>query len=211
MVAEGRNARVEIYAAESPEPGEGLGERLQGHYQFDREDNQATFGRPSTPYVQFDVRVSGENWTAAGKAPPPREPLVGFTTEQVEAMRRGVNVGVEPFTAIVREQGSLDFYYHPKGQEGMPSTLRQGVVTWPPGSHEVRLMARLKSGQRVLLQNNSASGDGSRDYAFALNRESAPVLGGVALEEIEAFEVETRAYGKPKYLVAKLPPPAPRR
>ena len=104
--------------------------------------------------------------------------------------------------------GSLDLYYEPKDRERRQDTWRKAVVTWDSHNNEARLVAKLRSGQRVLLRGYGEPD--SQYYEFELNQDSEPASQGIALKDIGAFEVETRAYGEPKYLVAKPPPPAPR-
>ena len=206
LVRRGQTARVDIFASTSPEPGRGLGERVQSSraftdgtprpYSFDGAEPHTRFSAPSTPYVQFAVRVSEGKWTLAGSAPPPKEPVGKLRIERIEGARKEIHVG------------SLDLYYEPKDRERRQDTWRKAVVTWDSHNNEARLVAKLRSGQRVLLRGYGEPD--SQYYEFELNQDSEPASQGIALKDIEAFEVETRAYGEPKYLVAKLPPPAPR-
>lgn len=209
-----QNVTVEAYEASSSVPGQGLGRKLGPPWpnKFQRAIGQTVFERPKTDYVQFKLQVSDEGWKKEGEVKPPAEPLETFTPKQLELMESGATVYTRTFTVCIRGSGSLDFFYQTRDGK---HELKQKLVTWPGDGREVRLVARLKSGERIMLHNNGASGgaspaDSGPEYIFSLDKTAEPVLDAlrskVALKDIELFEVETRSYGKPEYLVAKLPP-----
>ena len=94
------------------------------------------------------------------------------------------------------------------------------LATWPEDD-EARVVARLKSGRRVTLPPNSGGrslGEGgiwhnSSGIDFdltahedaAYRNSGAPNSPKILLSEVQAFEIETRGYGDPVYVVAKLP------
>lgn len=204
-----RTARVETYAADSDEPGKGLREKLPGLYPYstNRADNQILFVRPRSQYVQFEITSTGDEWTTAGEIEPPRVALKTYSAQEIDAVHRGTTVIHSAITVILRPGGWLDFYYEPV--QGGPNVLMQKLLTWD-GKQEKRLVGKLKSGKEVVLANNGSSSDGSIEYHFSMSESRGPILDTyqhmTALRDIETFEVQTRSFGKPVYVSAKLPP-----
>jgi hypothetical protein len=213
VINEGRVVNVAVYTSSGSEAGTGLGARLDSGpiYSIRRKMNQILINRPPGDYVQIALSSSATGWTTAGEASPPSVPLIGYTAEQRQQMSRGVNVGVNPFTVIFRANGSMAFFYATPGKD--PSTpenhLEENRAKWTPGN-EVRLMARLKSGDTVELNSNGASSAGDRDFTFYLDRDAHVVLDSsprkIRLTDIGKFVVEQRGFENPRYAVVKLPP-----
>jgi hypothetical protein len=213
VIDEGRVVNVAVYASSGSEAGTGLGARLDSGpvYSIRRKMNQILFNRPPGDYVQIAFSSSATGWTTVGEASPPSVPLIGYTAEQRQQRSRGVNVGVSPFTVIFRANGSMAFFYATPGKDlSTPENhLEENRAKWTPGN-EVRLTARLKSGQTIELSNNGASSVGDRDYTFYLDRNGQAVLESgqtkVKLSDIQQFIVEQRGFEDPRYVVVKLPP-----
>jgi len=209
VAAANENVVVRIFESQTDVPGQNLGTEVSspfGRNQFDREINHAIFVRPKSPYIQFEVRRSNNEWKTIASLDPPSGPFPKFNPEQLEQIRRGVGVGVNAFGVIVRSDGTLDYFIH---HPDLTNSLDRGLAKWNPRDVEMRLMVRLKSGGRRQIFNNGASSSGSIHFDFSLGPGSEPMLESyrtkVFLKDIAKFEVETRGYGKPKYLVAKLP------
>lgn len=213
VLAEGRLIRVGVFATQGNVPGQGIGSRLNSGPtdSISRQMSQILFTRPSGDYVQIAFSTSASAWSLAGEATPPSVPLITYTREQREQMAKGVNVGVSPLTVILRTNGTMAFFYATPGKN--PSTpenhLEENRAKWQAGN-EVRLMARLKSGQTIELSNNGASSLGDRDYTFYLDRNGQAVLESgqtkAKLTDIHQFVVEQRGFEDPRYVVVKLPP-----
>jgi hypothetical protein len=190
IVEAGQTVTIDGYASTSSTPGEGLGAKLEPKFirTFQRQRAQVKFVRQDTEYVQFKIQVSGEDWKKEGEVKPP-------STGAFEVMI---------------QDGALNYLVGPQ------LDAQRGLVTWPADGREVRLMARLKSGDRMKLDNNGAHVGGSDPkftgplFIFRQNNGGQlwldSVRSQVLLKDIEAFEVESRSYSKPQYLVAKLPP-----
>jgi len=209
-----RSAMILPYAADSDRPGEGLRDLAPGYLQYkvNRVEVHVPFEKPpAAKFVQFEVRFSSNEWKSAGEVEVPAIPLKSLTPDETALIRKGVGIYDTAFTVLLRSNGRLDFYFQPKDGNGI---LQQKLLSWEP-SDETRLIARLKGGSKLVLENNGSgeSGDGTRsiDYLFNLDHESNPVLEAyktkVALTDIRAFEVETRGFGKPIYVSATLPAP----
>lgn len=215
LVANSQTVTVEAYVATSSTPGQGLGNKLPSLLpgKFEHNICQLPFVRPNTEYVQFKVEPSEESWHKEGETNPPSDPLIRYTPDQLRKMASGTKVIIDALTVCIRGKGSLDLFYHTADGK---SELKEGLVRWPADGREIRLMARLKSGGRLQLYNNGASFSNNDPassgpvYIFHLDKDGEPMLDSikseVALKDIEAFELESRVYGKPAYLVAKLPP-----
>lgn len=218
-------AHIAGFASTSPTPGQGLSD-LPAPWRASeamRPFGQLLFARPKTPYVQFAVRYGSDRWTKAGEIPRPSFDLPLVPPEEQASYRRGSMSNIA-FTVCLRSTGHADLYYHPRVGE---SVMKRELVRWEP-DREARLVARLRSGVRVVMPHNSlgisnagASQIVSRDASFNLTADSDALYEGtfwdgksvktesrrVLFSDVAAFEIETRAYGDPVYLVAKLPPP----
>jgi len=214
VLAENRAVNVQVFASQGAEPGKGLGANLAvGPLpRVDRKLNQILFSRPTTDYVQVAFSQSSADWKVAGEAMPPRGQLQRLTTEEQKQLANGVNVGVCPFTVILRASGTMAFFYATPGSKptDVENHLEEDKVRWAAGN-EVILVARMKSGAEVALSNNGASGTGDREFMFYLDRTSQPVFESngrrVKLADIDRFVVKQRGFENPRYVVVKLPPP----
>lgn len=210
----GDYVKVQIFASDSSVPGEGIGERISSEAprQLRRKFNQVRFTPPTTNYVQLAVQLPEDEWEFVGSASPPTVRLQQLTPKQVSQIKSGIGVGVSPFHIVIRESGSLGFFYMPEDSDKPGNTQEFDLIKWNPEDRDVRLIAKMKSGKRIVLHNNSA-GDGTGGkrigFNFFLDIHSNPVLkmrdSQVFLKDIKAFELETRTYKEPYYLVAKMP------
>jgi len=214
VVESGRTVTIEAFESTSSKAGQGLGAKLKPDFirTFDRQRAQVLFARPRAEYVQFKVQASANAWEKVGEATPPTESLRPYTPEDKKQIAAGVNVYVGAFEVVVRGSGSLDFFYKTPTD---PNVLKQNLVTWPADGREIRLMARMKTGERVHLYSNGASfspsppSNPASTYTFRLNKDGEAELDSfksrVKLKDIDAFELESRSYSQPQFLVAKLP------
>ena len=197
VLAKNRIVNVQVFASKGSEPGQGLGANLAVAPlpRIDRKLNQILFARPTGDYVQVAFARSSADWQVAGEVAPPRVQLQKLTSEQVQQMRNGVNVGVNSFTVILRSNGSMAFFYGiPGAKPGeVENHLEENQAQWVAGN-EVTLLARMKSGPEIALSNNGASGNGNREFMFYLDRDSQPVFDSngrrVKLADIERFVVK---------------------
>ncbi len=216
-VSDATPAWIEGFAADSATPGEGLAEPLSPWPRSEarRGTAQVLFARPARPYVQFAIRYGSDDWTKAGEIPAPRLQFPLVPPAQRADYDSGRTMRTV-YTVCLRGRGRADAYYQTRDET---STMREGLATWPKDA-EARVVARLKSGRRVVLKPNSVgisepNKEVSRDVGFELIGNSDAVYDAarhdavdktrVLFSEVAAFEIETRGFGKPAYVVAKLP------
>lgn len=211
-IASGKTFRIEAYAADSSEPGKDLHEKIAERWYDSRYGSQMGLGflRPRHPYVQFAVRVADSDWKHVGSVRMPIQVADG-----TESSLGSKKMYVNSLSVIFRPQGSLDMYYHaaPSPTADGTNVTKPNLLRWHPDD-EVRLFAKLKSGERVPISFNSWSESG-REITFGRNSDkTSPVASfsegaqvkSIDLKDVSAFEVEKRTLSTPKYLVARVPP-----
>ncbi len=209
-------ARIEAFAAASAVPGQDLRERLRPWSTIiaTRPVAQVLLNRPTRPYVQFAVRYGSEEWTKIGEIILPKLEIPHVDPKG----RSGYGVGAVGNTILslgLRNDGHavLDW------RRGEEHESTQKSLVWPEDG-DVRVIARMRSGERIPLVRSSPGirgrGTSCLYAAFSLTndadglydglRQGGITQGQVRLNQISAFEFEAQRPSEPVYVTAKLPP-----
>jgi hypothetical protein len=155
------------------------------------------------PYLQFAFRFSEPQWHRVGSMGPVPPDVLRDYDKQVHAFKNGLASSY--FQLHITASGQLDWEY--AAPQGGKSAKKTGVLRWEGKNRESRLVAVLRSGKRKALCEVFANSWDYRVFAFRRQVESVFAEDNtvVNLADVATFEVETRGFGAPTYLAAKLP------
>jgi hypothetical protein len=210
--AKERTVRIAGYLADSPTPGQVLGDKV-----CDAFWNKAAFGdiemrfkrTENRKYIQFKVELAEENWQVIGSAKPIDANIVQADQKYLDSIRHDGMTNEAWFEIRFDPKGHFGWIYKRQGLNKKGDIAKPNLVNWTPGDYDYQVVMLLKSGKSVVykLTTNGTGYIETRDFGpDRLFNLSAPFDGNmVQLLDIVSFRVEKRSFQKPFFVVATLP------